>query len=367
MKMKINFVDLKRQYLPIKEEIDNAIHNVLDNTAFILGNEVESFENEFAQFCNKKFAIGVNSGTAALHLALLANDIRQGDEVITVPNTFFATAEAISLAGAKPVFVGIEEDSYNIDTNKIKAAITDKTKAIMPVHLYGQPCDMDPIKDIAAKNKLIIIEDCCQAHGAEYKQKKVPVSSTGCFSFYPGKNLGAAGEGGIVVSDDEKVAEKIRLLRGHGESPKYNHQMIGFNYRMEGIQGAVLRVKLKHLGDWTNSRRKNAELYNELLKDIDVITPIEKEYAKHVYHIYQIRTKKRDSMQEFLKSNEIFTNIHYKIPIHLQKAYEFLGYNKGDFPITEKVVDETLSLPMFPELKEEEIRFVVEKIKEFLK
>jgi len=363
--MKINFVDLKKQYNSIKEEINQEISKVFEDTSFILGKKVAEFEKAFADFCGRKYCIGVGSGTSALLLALLALDLKQGDEVITVPNTFIATAEAISFAGAKPVFVDIKAETYNIDVNKIEEAITEKTKAIIPVHLYGQPADMDPIKEIAEKHNLDIIEDCCQAHGAEYKGKRVPVSSIGCFSFYPGKNLGAYGDGGAVVTDDKELAEKIMIMRNCGQKEKYIHPIKGINSRLDSVQAAVLNVKLKYLEDWTNMRRKNAKIYNKVLPD-SVKKPYEAEYAKHVYHLYVIRTKKREELQEHLKNNGIFLGIHYPIPIHLQGAYFDLGIKEGSFPISEKYAKEILSLPMFPELEEEEIRYVAEKIKEFL-
>ncbi|MBU1136567.1 MAG: DegT/DnrJ/EryC1/StrS family aminotransferase [Nanoarchaeota archaeon] len=366
--MEIPFVDLKSQYKAIKEEIDSAIRSILENTAFILGEAVENFEKSFAEYCNKKFSIGLNSGTSALQLALIASGVKLGDEVITVPNTFIATAEAISMVGAKPVFVDIEPKTCTIDVSKIESAITEKTKAIIPVHLYGQPADMKPILEIAEKHNLIVIEDACQAHGAEYKGKKLPISDIGCFSFYPGKNLGAYGEAGAVVTDNPELAEKIKILRDHGQEKKYIHKIKGFNARIEGIQGAVLGVKLKYLEEWNEKRRKNAQLYNELLKDLnEIIIPHEAEYSKHIYHLYVIKAKNRDKLQEFLKQKGVSSGLHYPVPIHLQEAYSDLNYNKGDFPITESCVNEILSLPMFPELSEEQIKYIVDSIKEFYK
>jgi dTDP-4-amino-4,6-dideoxygalactose transaminase len=361
--MNIPFVNLKSQYLSIKEEIDRAIKSVIDNNAFILGNYVEEFEKNFAKFCGAKYAVGVNSGTAALYLALLAHGIGKDDEVITAPNSFFATAGAISQTGAKPVFVDINEDNYNIDASKIEKAITNKTKAIMPVHLYGQTADMGAIQKIAEKYNLIVIEDCCQAHGAEYNGKRTPVGDIGCFSFYPAKNLGAFGEGGAIVMNNEEIANKIRLLRAHGESPKNTHLSIGYNYRMEGLQGAILNVKLKHLEEWNRARRKNAVLYNELLKG-KVITP--KDNLGHAYHLYVIMHKERDALQEYLNSKGIMAGIHYPKPIHLQPAYAHLGYKEGDFPVAEKCAKEILSLPMCPELSEEEINYVADAINAFV-
>src|SRR3989344_1857951 len=364
--MKVPFVDLKMQYYSIKYDIDAKIFEIIDNTSFILGKAVEDFENSFAAYCNSKYAVCTNSGTSALHLALLAHGIGNGDEVITVPNTFMATASSVCHAGAKPVFVDVDKKTMNIDASKLKNALTSRTKAIIPVHLFGQPADMDPVLGFAKENNLVFIEDACQAHGAEYKSKKLPLV-TGCFSFYPGKNLGAYGEGGAIVTNNSEVAEKIKLLRAHGESPKYNHKVIGYNYRMEGIQGAVLGVKLNYLDKWTNLRRQNAKSYNDLLSSSKAVIPNEAEYSKHVYHLYVIRSKSRDALREFLKKEGIDTGIHYPLPLHLQPALSDLNYKKGDFPVTEKVADEILSLPMFPELTQEQIRFVVDKIKEFEK
>lgn len=365
--MKVPFVDLKSQYFEIKEEILLAINNVLDNTAYILGKSVFDFEENFAHYQNAKYGLAVNSGTAALHMALLAYGIGAGDEVITTPNTFIATAEAISHAGAKPVFVDTNSDTFNMDPNKIEAAITSQTKAIIPVHLYGQPCDMDPIMEISRKYNLIVIEDACQAHGAEYKGQKVgSIGHAAAFSFYPGKNLGAYGEGGIVTTNNEEVAKKISMLRDHGSSQKYFHPYIGYNYRMEGLQGAVLGVKLKRLEEWTEKRRKNAQMYNQLLASLEVITPVEESFNRHVYHLYVIRVKNRDNLQKYLKENDIDSGLHYPQPIHLQKAYNFLGYKEGDFPIAEASVREILSLPMYPELTQEQIELVAKTIKEFL-
>jgi len=364
--MDIPFVDLKAQYNSIKEEIKKEMDGVLENTKFVLGPKVENFEAGFADYCNKKYAVCANSGTAALHLALVAKGIGQGDEVITVPNTFIATAEAISYTGAKPVFVDIDESTYNIDPTKIEGTITKKTKAILPVHLYGQPADMDAVIKIAEQYNLAIIEDACQAHGAEYKGKKVPFSETGCFSFYPGKNLGAYGEGGAVVTDSDQIAEKVRSLRDHGQKQKHFHQYIGYNYRMSGFQGAVLSVKLKYLDKWIDARKEKAKLYNELLRGV-VGTPKEAEYAKHVYHLYVIRTTERKKLTEYLRSKNISTGIHYPIPIHLQEAYSFMGLKRGSFPKAEMVSDEILSLPIYPEISEEHIRYICSNMKEFLK
>lgn len=364
--MKVNFVDLKAQYQTIKPEIDSAIQDVISNTAFVLGKAVFDFEEKFARYCGTKHCLGINSGTSALIMAMKALGIGEGDEVITTTNTFIATAEAISYAGAKPVMVDIEDKSYNMDPGKLEKTITKKTKAIIPVHLYGQPADMDPILEIAKKHAVAVIEDTCQAHGAEYKGKRTgSLGKVGCFSFYPGKNLGAYGEGGGVTTDDDEIAQKVKMLRDHGSPKKFYHEYIGNNCRLEGIQGAVLAVKLRHLDQWNDGRRKNADLYRKYLKGTEVGLPEEMPYAKHVYHVFCVRVKNREKLIDFLKEKEIFTNIHYPIPIHLQKAYSFLGYKKGDFPVTEGCMDEILSLPMFAELTEEEIKYTADCIKEF--
>ena len=364
--MKVNFVDLKAQYQTIKPEIDKAIENVISNTAFILGKAVAEFEEQFAAYCGAKHCVGINSGTSALIMALKALDVGEGDEVITTPNTFIATAEAISFAGATPVFVDIEEKNYNLDPARLEKAITGKTKAVIPVHLYGQPADMDPILEIAEKKGIAVIEDAAQAHGAQYKGKKTGgLAKAACFSFYPGKNLGAYGEGGAVTTDDEGIAQKVRMLRDHGSPKKFYHEFIGNNCRLEGIQGAVLSVKLRHLDKWNDGRRKNADLYRKYLEGTGVGLPQEMPYARHVYHVFCVRVKERQKLIDFLKEKGIFTNIHYPIPIHLQKAYSFLGHKKGDFPVTEGCMDEILSLPMFAELTEEEIKYTADCIREF--
>jgi len=359
----IKFVDLKSQYNSIKNDVRKAIDEVLESSIYVLGQQLSNFENEFAKFCNAKHCIGLNTGTSALHLALLAKGIGKGDEVITAPNTFFATCEAISYTGAIPKFVDIDEDTYNIDAEKLKKAITPRTKAIIPVDIYGQPADMNEILEIAKKHNLIIIEDACQAHGAEHHNRKVPIAGIGCFSFYPAKNLGAYGEGGAIVTNDKEADELIRAYRDHGQTKRHVHKYIGYNYRFDEIQAAILRAKLKHLDKWIEMRRKNAKLYNELLQDCDVVEPIEKAYNKHVYHLYVIRVNQRQKLIERLNSKEIQTAIHYPTPIHLQEAYSHLGYKKGSFPIAEKCVNEILSLPMYPELKQEEIEFVVNLLK----
>lgn len=360
---KINFLDLKRQYDSINIEINNKIQEVINNSDFILGKDVEEFEKNFAEFCDKKYCVGVSSGTEALKLALNALNLKEG-EVIIPTNTFIATALAASDNNLKPILVDINPETYNLDINDVERKITKETVAIIPVHLYGQTCDMGKLIEIAEKHNLKIIEDCCQAHGARYKDKKVPITSVGCFSFYPGKNLGAYGDGGAVVTDDEKVAEKIKSLRNYGSPKKYYHDEKGFNNRLDNLQAAILNIKLKYLNEWNNKRIKNVELYNKLLEGV-VNTPKIDKNSTSVYHLYIIKTKERDKLQEFLKNNDIQTGIHYPVPIHLQKAYSDLGHKKGDFPVSEKCSNEILSLPMFAELKEEEIEYVCNKIKEF--
>ena len=362
--MPINFVDLKRQYDSIKDEIDSAIQDTLDKTAFILGDKVGGFEKSFASFCGSGFCAGVDSGTSALALAMEACGIKVGDEVITVPNTFIATALSISWLGAKPVFVPIKADTYNMDPSKLESAITGKTKAILPVHLYGQACDMDPILEIAGKHELKVIEDACQAHGAEYKGKRAgSLGDAAAFSFYPGKNLGAYGDGGAVVTNSPEIDEKVRMLRDYGQKRKYHHVMMGYNRRLDGLQAAILSVKLGHLERWNDMRRENARLYGRLLEGSSgVVLPKEVDYAKHVYHLYAIRSEKRDGIKKALESRGIATGIHYPIPIHLQEAYSGLGYKRGDYPVTERYSEQLLSLPMFPEVTKEEIGLVAEAV-----
>ncbi len=347
----IPFVDLKAQYAGIKTEVNAAIQGILDSCQFTLGSEVVKFEEEFAAFQGTKIGVGVNTGTSALHLALLAAGIGPGDEVITVPFTFVATVAAICYTGAKPVFVDIEPRTFTMDPAGLEAAITPRTKAIMPVHLYGQMADMDPILAIARKHGLIVIEDAAQAHAAEYKGRRAgSMGDMGCFSFYPGKNLGAYGEGGMVVTANPEYARTIRMLRDWGAEKRYQHVLKGYNFRMEGIQGAVLRVKLRHLEKWTEARRDAASRYDKLLSGSGVPTPEALPHNRHVYHIYAIRTKHRQEWQDALLAAGVQTGIHYPIPIHLLPAHADLGYSRGQFPHSEKAADEVLSLPMFPEL-----------------
>jgi len=363
--MNVPFLDLKAQYRSIKDEVHAAINDVIENTAFAGGPFVAKFEQEFAKFCDCKHAIGVGNGTDALWMALVALGVGAGDEVITTPNTFIATAEAISLSGAIPVFVDTDEKTHNMNPALIEAAITKKTKAIIPVHLFGQPADMDPIMAIAKKHGLSVIEDACQAHGAQYKGKKAgSIGVIGCFSFYPGKNLGAYGEGGGIVTNDDALAAKMRMFRDHGQAKKYYHDIIGWNARLDGIQGAVLNVKLKYLNNWNDARRKHAKDYTTGLSSVkDVIVPLEADYARHVYHIYAIRVKDRDKLMAYLGEKGISCGIHYPVPLHLQTAYAFIRKGKDSFPIAEKCASQYLSLPMFAELTDEQVAYVVEQIK----
>ena len=368
--MKVDVFSLKEQYENIKDEIKGPMEKVMTSGGFILGEDVKLFEQEFPDYCGVKHGVGVNSGTDALFLACLACGIGKGDEVIVMPYTYIATALGISMAGARPVFVDIEEKTYNIDVSKIEKAITKKTKAILPVHLYGHPVDMDPLMEIAKKHNLKVIEDCAQAHGALYKDKKVgSFGDAACFSFYPTKNLGAFGDGGMVISNSEDIKERLLLLRDYGRKGRYEHILKGYNSRLDTLQAAILRVKLKHLDEWNEKRRKSAHLYTKLFKEnnIDLVLPNESDYAKHVYHLYPVRVKDRKSVMEKLAEKGIRTLMHYPIPIHLQDAYKDLGHKKGDFLISEKCCEEILSLPMYPELPEEEIKYVVASFREILK
>lgn len=360
----IPFVDLKAQYTSIKDEIDAAVTQVLETTQFVLGKEVAAFETEFADYCNADYGIAVNTGTSALHLALLAADVGPGDEVITVPFTFIATVAAIYYTGATPVFVDIDPVSYTIDVTQIEGAITERTKAILPVHLYGQPADMEPIIEIARRHNLTVIEDAAQAHRAEYKGQRVgSIGDLGCFSFYPGKNLGAYGEGGMVVTNNPRYNRTLRMLRDWGQEQRYHHILKGYNYRMEGLQGAILRVKLRHLDKWTEARRAHASQYDKLLVS-SINTPNVMSYSHHVYHIYVVRSPQRDLLQRRLQERGIQSGIHYPIPVHLQPAYNDLGYKPGDFPVTELAANEVLSLPMYAELAQEDIETICRAVRE---
>jgi dTDP-4-amino-4,6-dideoxygalactose transaminase len=360
----IPYLDLKAQYSVLKADIDRAIAAVLDDTQYILGPAVASFEKDFAAYCRTAHAVGVNSGTSALHLALLACGIGPGDEVVTVPYTFVASVSAIEYAGARPVFVDVEPRYYTMDPAKLEAAITPRTKAIMPVHLYGQPADMDPILAIARRHGLRVIEDACQAHGSEYHGRRCgSIGDIGCFSFYPGKNLGAYGEGGAAVTNDAALADDMRTRRSWGERRRYEHSLRGFNYRMDGVQGAVLGVKLKHLEAWTEARRSRAALYRAALAGTPARTPEERAGVRHVYHIYAVRLPQRDAWRAWLTERQIGNGVHYPIPVHLQPAYADLGYKAGDFPVSEEVASEVLSLPIYPELTETQIHEVAQVLR----
>jgi dTDP-4-amino-4,6-dideoxygalactose transaminase len=362
----VPFVDLGAQYRTIAAEIDEAVSKVIRETDFILGREVRLFEEEFARFCEVQYAIGVDSGTSALELALRAYDIGRGDEVITVANSFIASALAISHAGATPVLVDVDRQTYTMDISAAEKAITPRTKAIIPVHLYGHPADMDPILQLAQRHQLVVVEDACQAHGARYKGKRVgSLGHAAAFSFYPGKNLGAYGDGGAVVTNDRDTAKRLEMLRNYGQQEKYQHMFRGYNRRLDTLQAAVLRVKLKYVEKWNAARRQNANRYCLLLEKSEVITPNEASYAESVWHLYVIRVNQRDALKDYLASRGISCGIHYPFPIHLQPAYRDLGYKKGDFPVTEDYAQRIISLPMYAELIPELMRFVAQGVLEF--
>ncbi len=365
--MKVPFVDLKAQYASLKPEMLAAVGNIMETSQFILGKAVEDFERDFAAAHGVKHCIGVGTGTDALHVVLWALNVGPGDEVITVSHTFIATAEAISLTGATPVFVDIDPVTYTMDPALLEKAITPKTKAIIPVHLYGQPAAMDEIMAVADRHGIPVVEDACQAHLAQFNGKYVgQFGVAAAFSFYPGKNLGAYGEAGGVTTNDDELARKIRLLRDHGSEKKYHHTVWGHNYRLDGIQGAVLGVKLPHLDAWTKARRYHAQAYSAALAGCgNLVIPREHPRALHVYHLYVIQTPHRDELQKFLASCEVATGLHYPVPLHLQPAYASLGYSQGDFPVTEQVASQGLSLPMFPELSGEQVEHVVSSVKDF--
>ena len=366
--MNIPFLDLKAQYIQIKDEVHAALNQVMETSAFVLGEAVKNFEEAFAAHHGAQYGVATSCGTSALHVALLAMGVGPGDEVIVPVNTFIATAEAVSHCGAKPVFVDMDEKDYCIDPQKIARAITPRTKAVIPVHLYGQPAEMDRILAVAAEHGLKVLEDCAQAHDAEYKGRKVGTFGVaGAFSFYPGKNLGAYGEGGAVLTNDEALAAKIRMLRDHGSAKKYYHDMVGYNYRMHGFQGAVLGVKLKYLVAWTDARRRVAQRYEQLLSGHDVLVKPAKPHVRHVYHLFVIRVMNRDKVIKELKEKSVATGIHYPIPLHLTGAYANLGYKQGDFPLAEAAADRILSLPIYPELTEEMIDYVAAQLKEIVR
>ena len=367
----IPFLDLKAQYHSIKEEIDSAIAGVLESSQFVLGSEVAAFEEEFAQYCGGGQAIGVNSGTSALHLALLAAGVGPGDEVITTPFTFAATVAAIHYCGATPVLADIDPVSFNLDPARLAAAITEKTKAILPVHLYGHPAEMDAINEAARspnaglRREIVVIEDAAQAHGAEYRGRRAgSLSDMACFSFYPTKNLGAYGEGGAVVTANPEYASAIRRLRNWGQTGRYEHAVRGYNYRLESMQGAILRVKLRHLEAWTAARRAIAGAYDGLLKDTGVVTPVAQPHVRHVYHAYTIRTPDRGALVEGLTAAGIQTGVHYPIPVHLQPAYREARYPEGSLPAAESAAREVVSLPIYPELRPEQVEAVCEAVRQ---
>jgi len=382
--MKIPFLDLKAQYKEIESEVIPIVTRAMADGMFIGGSQVSGFEEEFAEFCDCNYCIGVGSGTDALRFALLAAGVGSGDVVVTVPNTFIATTEAISQVGATPVFVDIDPHTYNMDPQKLEQLLKERyaqttkaasqlhnppVKAVLPVHLYGQPADMDPILEIAHHYDLVVIEDACQAHGATYKNRKVgSMGKAGCFSFYPGKNLGAFGEAGAVVTRDEGVAQKVRMLRDHGQARKYFHDFEGYNGRLDAIQAAVLRVKLNRLQDWNRSRRDHAALYKQLLQHIPgIVLPVESEFIESVHHLFVILADDRHRLQNFLAEKGISTGLHYPLPLHLQKAYMRLSHTKGDFPVAESAAERLLSLPMYPELTRQQIICVCNGIEEFIK
>jgi dTDP-4-amino-4,6-dideoxygalactose transaminase len=358
--MKVPFLDLKAHHAPLFEKFNRAIREVIESSAFAGGPFVERFEEEFAAFCGSAYATGVGNGTDALWLTLLALGIGEGDEVITVPNTFIATAEAIAYCKARPVFVDVDQDTFTMNPAELEKSLTEKTKAIIPVHLFGQPADMDPILEFARANGLFVVEDAAQAHGAEYKGRKAgTMGDAGCFSFYPGKNLGAFGEAGAVVTNDPELRKQIQVLRDHGQSRKYYHATMGWNCRMDGIQAAVLSIKLGHLDETNLLRRKHALAYNQAFAEIDeILAPFEARYARHVYHVYAIRVPERDAVRRELQEKGIACALHYPVPIHLQEACQNLGYKEGAFPTAERLAEQFLSLPMFPELTTEQTDYV---------
>jgi len=363
--MNIPLVDLYAQYYSLKSMIDKTFKRIIKTSVFIDGEDNKLFEEEFASFCGAKYAVGVASGSAALDLSLEALGITRGDEVICPSYTFTATAEAIVHRNAKPVFVDIDEDTYNIDPCKIESKINMKTKAVIAVHMYGCPSDMDKITKIAKKHKLWVIEDAAQAHGLRYKGKKAgSLGDIACFSFFPAKNLGCYGDGGAIVTNNKKLALKIRLLKDHGRTEKYLHKEVGYGLRLDNLQAAILRVKLKHLEKWNRKRRDISNVYNKDLKEL-YITPKIKEYAEPVFYVYTLRHKNRDRIIELLKSVGISTGIYYPVPLHLQEAYKYLGYKKGDFPITEKICGEIFSIPIYPELRRVQIDFIIKKLLDF--
>ena len=363
LEIAVPFLDLKRQYEEIRDEVGEAIGRVLDSGQYVLGDEVAAFEREFAAYCGSRHAIAVNSGTSALHLALLAAGVGPGDEVITVPMTFVATVAAIDYAGARAVLVDVDPVTCTMDASLLEAAITPRTRAIVPVHLYGLTADMDAVLEVAARHGVPVIEDAAQAHGAEHRGRRAgSMGLAGCFSFYPGKNLGAYGEGGLVTTDDDALAAQARILRDWGQTERYHHKYKGFNYRMDGFQGAILRVKLRRLEAWTEARRRHAAAYGERLAGAPLTLPVEPEGSRHVYHVFAVRHPERDALRRLLQERGVGTNLHYPVPVHLQPAHADLGYAAGDFPVSEAIAREELSLPMFPEMEDAERDYVAETV-----
>ncbi len=364
----VPLMDLKLQYAGLRDEIVKSFHEVLDSTTYILGPKVADFESAFARYLGVKHCIGLNSGTSALHLALIAAGVGLGDEVITVPMTFIATSWAISYTGANPVFVDVDPKTYTMDPSLVEKRITGRTKAILPVHLYGQPADLAPLLEIGKRHGIPVIEDAAQAHGAEYQGGRIGTfGQSACFSFYPGKNLGAYGEGGAVVTNDDALANRMRALRDHAQDKRYHHNEIGFNYRMDALQGAVLGIKLKHLEDWTNSRRRHAAYYQKALADLPLQVPVEASGRRHVWHLFVILHRERDRLQNALRSRGVHSGLHYPIPLHLQKAYQHLGHSVGDFPVSERVGRECLTLPLYPEMTTAQQDRVVKQLTECLR
>ncbi len=361
-------VDLRAQYSRLREEVMEALQEVADSMFYVLGPKVEAFEKEFAAYSGAKHCIGVNSGTSALHLALICAGVGPGDEVITVPMTFVATSWAVSYVGANPVFVDVDPATYTMDAEQIEKQITRKTKAILPVHLYGQPADMAPLMEISERHGIPIIEDAAQAHGAKYRGKVAGTfGRCGCFSFYPGKNLGAYGEGGAVVTDDDGIAARLRALRDHAQEKRYYHDEIGFNYRMDAFQGAVLSIKLKYIEQWTERRRLLAARYNELLADLPLQLPAEAHDRRHVWHLFVALHRERDRIRKEMEERRILTSLHYPVPVHLQKAYRHLRYRVGDFPMSERIARECMTLPLFPEMTSHQQDRVVEALHDIFK
>ena len=364
-RVQVPLADLKAQYAQLKDEILASLAEVAESTAYVLGPKVAAFEKDFATYAGAKHCVGVNSGTSALHLALICAGVNAGDEVISVPMTFIATSWAISYCGATPVYVDVDPDTATMDVSQVEKRITSKTKALLPVHLYGQPADMDPLLDLSRRRGIPIVEDVAQAHGATYRGHKIgTMGQSGCFSFYPGKNLGAYGEAGAVVTDDDAIAARMRALRDHAQEKRYHHNEIGFNYRMDAFQGAVLGIKLKHLERWTISRIRLAERYLELLADLPVQLPVHRADRRHVWHLFVARHRQRDLIRAELEKRGIHTGLHYPIPLHLQKAYKGLGYDEGDFPVAERIGRECLTLPLFPEMNSEQQAAVIEALSE---